>query len=132
MSSAESQNEGEAFSTDLMKVECREDVAVVTPTGNLGEFVISRVEEQAEAALKRFESSDTCRHIIIDFCNTDYFGSSALGFFVRLWKRVRQRGGRMALCNLSEHEIEVLKITRLNEFWTITDTLDDALTAVRN
>ena len=110
----------------LLNVECSDKIAVITPQGDMGEFVVSQIQEEAETALKKFQDSNQCQHVVIDFCNTDYFGSSALGMFIRLWKRVRERGGRMALCNLSEHEKEVLKITRLNEFWSIAETLDDA------
>lgn len=117
-------------SSRLLHFECVDDIVVVTPCGDLGEFVVTQIEKESQAAMQHFQESDTCRNIVIDFCNTDYFGSSALGLFVRLWKRVRQRGGRMAMCNLSEHEQEVLKITRLNEFWDICDTLEQAKAAV--
>jgi hypothetical protein len=30
--------------------------------------------------------------------------ATALAFFVRIWKRVRRRKGRMAFCNVSDHE----------------------------
>lgn len=116
---------------NIFAIDCSDDVIIVTPGGNLGEFVVSLVEQDAETTLTTFQEKHDCRHVIIDFCHTDYFGSSALGLFVRLWKRVRERGGRMALCNLSEHEIEVLKITRLNEFWPICKTLGEAKAIVQ-
>jgi len=120
----------EESTSEYLKVECANDVIVVTPSGDLGEFVVNSVGGEAERALKKFQEAHECRHVVIDFCNTDYFGSSALGLFVRLWKRARERGGRMALCNLSEHEIEVLKVVRLSEFWTTCDSLEDAKSVV--
>lgn len=116
--------------SDLLSIECRNGVIVVTPLSDLGEFAVNRVEKGAEQALTKFQETHDCRHVVVDFCRTDYFGSSALGLFVRLWKRVRQRQGRMAMCNLSKHESEVLKITRLDEFWAICDTLEEATASV--
>ncbi len=120
----------EESTSEYLKVECVNNVIVVTPSGDLGEFVVNTIGGDAERALKKFQETHECRHVVIDFCHTDYFGSSALGLFVRLWKRARERGGRMALCNLSEHEIEVLKVVRLNELWAICDSLEDAKSVV--
>jgi stage II sporulation protein AA (anti-sigma F factor antagonist) len=107
------------------------DAVIMTPDGDLGEFVVSQIAEEAESAIRKLTEDPDWQHVVIDFCKTDYFGSSALGLFLRLWKRVREHGGRMALCNLSDHEIELLKVTRLNEFWIVEDTPEAALAAVR-
>ena len=118
-------------SDDLLPTECRDDVLVMTPSGNLGEFVVGELESETQNVLNTFETSG-CNHLVIDFCNTDYFGSSALGMFVRIWKKVQQRKGTMALCNLTAHEVEVLKVTRLNEFWQIRESLPEALALTKD
>lgn len=116
---------------EILKIDHVDDVLVITPSGDLGEYIVTAIEADARAALQSFQKTNGCRHVVIDFCNTDYFGSSALGLFVRLWKCVRERGGNMAMCNLSVHEIEVLKVTRLNEFWQICESLPRAIAAVK-
>ncbi|MEQ9407411.1 MAG: STAS domain-containing protein [Fuerstiella sp.] len=121
---------GKTTASGLVTVECRGDVFLVTPKVDMGEFVVSQLGAETEEALQQFQQSEKARHIVIDLHHTDYVGSSALGLFLRLWKRVQERGGRMALCRLSDHEREVVKIMRLNEFWAICDSLDDALTTV--
>jgi len=60
----------------------------------------------------------------------DYYGSTALGFFLKLRQRVRRWNGRMALCNVSDHEKEILQITKLDHLWPISSSRIEALEAV--
>lgn len=110
----------------VLDVDVEQDVVIITPRGDLGEFVVSLMSDEAEEALEHCRGSGQPMNLILDLRRTDYFGSSALGFFVRLWKRVRESGGKMLLCNVSEHENELLRITRLSEFWTMCDSLESA------
>ncbi len=55
----------------------------------------------------------------------------ALGFFIKLWKRVRSVDGQFAFCEVSEHEREVLELTRLDSLWSICPTRAEALAVVR-
>ena len=67
----------------------------------------------------------------LDFHKTDYYGSTALGFFVKLWKRVREYIERMAFCGVSDHEREILKVTNLEGLWPICPLREEALKAVQ-
>lgn len=112
---------------DLFELECREDTLIITPTGDLSEFQFREMTEQAKQVFEQLESSQTIQNVVVDFQRTDYFGSTALGLFVQLWLKVCRRGGRMALCNLSEREREILQITHLDSMWPICDSLEQAL-----
>lgn len=117
--------------TNLFALDCRDGTVIVTPTDDLSEFQFRELTEQANHAFKELEKSDDNRNVVLDFRNTDYFGSTALGIFVQLWSRVCRRGGRLAFCNLSERERLILHITQLDTQWPLCDTLDDALEAVK-
>jgi anti-anti-sigma factor len=67
----------------------------------------------------------------MDFHKTDYYGSTALAFFLKLWKRVRNRNGRMAFCNISDHEREILTVTQLDRLWPIYLSREEATKAVK-
>jgi len=99
-----------------------------------GEAVATLVQAIEKAAGKVFESlkNDHAKHVIIDLFGTDYYGSTALGFFVKLWKRVRDHGGRMAFCNMSAHELEVLKVTKLDTLWPLCENFEAAIVAIRS
>ncbi len=94
--------------------------------GNLNEPEIS-VETQD---LLDFLNRSASANLVIDLAHGDYLGTSMLGAFVKLWKRVSQRGGRLALCNVSESVIQVLRVTKLQTVWPIYSSREQALAAV--
>ncbi len=114
----------------LFEVERQGDVAVVTPTADLREFDYQGIESAAEGLLD-LAAAPGVKGVVLDFHRTDYYGSTALGFFVRLWKRVSSHGGRLAFCNVSAHEREVLAVTRLDGLWPICASREEAVAAVR-
>jgi anti-anti-sigma factor len=116
--------------TGLFEVEREGDVVVVTPTADLREFEYQDIEAAAQGLLDLLGTAGA-KGVVLDFHRTDSYGSAALGFFLRLWKRVSGQGGRMAFCNVSEHEREVLAVTRLDGIWPICRSRGEALQAVR-
>lgn len=114
----------------VFDIEREGETLVVTPLMDLRELEYAHIEEAAAAVLDSV-SAGPARDVVLDFRGTDYYGSTALGFFVKLWKRVRGRGGNMAFCNLSAHEREILAVTGLDRLWPICGTRAEALAAVR-
>jgi anti-sigma B factor antagonist len=110
-------------------VEVAGDTLLVTPRADLRELGYQGIETGAKNILDLLERG-TIRNVVLDFHNTDYYGSTALGFFVKLWKRVRERNGRMAFCCLSDHEKEILAVTRLDGLWPICASREEAIRAV--
>jgi len=107
------------------------DTIILTPKHDLGELQFAEIESAASSVLEWIKLAQV-KNVIIDFHKTDYFGSTALGFFTKLWKRVKIATGHMALCNVSEHEREILRITNLDRLWPICNSRDKAIEAVRN
>src|SRR5262245_37084962 len=91
------------------------DCLIVTPTTDLGEAVFVPPPDGAAGILAAF-ADESVRHLVWDLRRTRMFGSTAVGFFVRVSQQVVARSGRVAFCNLTAHEKEVLRVTR-------TDTL---------
>jgi anti-anti-sigma factor len=106
------------------------DTLILSPTSNLSELELSYFDEEFRAVILRLEASGF-RNVVLDFQGTDYYGSTALGFFLKLWKRIRSVDGKMAFCNVSSHEQEVLRLTRLDTLWPICGTREDALQCLR-
>jgi anti-anti-sigma factor len=119
-----------ATTAAFFEVEHEEETLVVTPLADLREFNCGRLESGAREILELLDDSDA-RNVVLDSCRTDYYGSTALGFFVKLWMRVKKRGGRMAFCNVSKHEKNILRVTNLDQLWPVCATRPEALTAVR-
>lgn len=102
---------------------------VISPTGNLSEFAFDRIQADADQALQLLDG-DQIKNLVMDFKKTDYFASTALGVFVKFWKRVCEVNGKMAFCNLSDHEREILGVTKLDTLWSICPTRADAMQTV--
>ncbi len=102
---------------------------VVTPTKNLGELDFQEIEADMAAVVGQVARAPAAR-VVVDFHRTDYFGTTALGWFLRLWKSVRARNGGMAFCNVSPHEREILEVTKLDHLWPIYASREEALRAM--
>lgn len=114
----------------IFDIEQLDDEIIVTPKADLREFEFQQIELAAGDVLKLL-NSDRARNVIMDFHKTDYYGSTALAFFVSVWKKVRSHGGHMAFCGVSQHEKQILALTRLDTLWSVCDTREQALAAVR-
>jgi anti-anti-sigma factor len=105
----------------LFEVEQAGAVVIVIPQADLSEFAFQQLD-----MLDRVQASG----VIIDCHKSNYFGSTAMGFFMKLWLRVRRCGGRMAFCNMSDNEKEILHVTKADSLWTVCASRKEALAAV--
>jgi anti-anti-sigma factor len=119
-----------ALAGGIFEIEQQDDTIIVVPAVNLRELECQRIEEGARTILDRLNGTGV-KNVVLDFSRTDYDGSTALGFFVKLWKRGRGQNGRMAFCNVSAHEKEILQVTKLDHLWPICSSRIEALAAVR-
>ena len=97
-----------------------------SPLGNLNETTINE---------ETLELLDVINHsapagLVIDLQNGEYLGTAFLGAIVRLWKRVASRGGRLALCNISDQVFQILRVTQFHTVWPIYGSRDEALRAM--
>jgi anti-anti-sigma factor len=121
---------GRATAGGIFEIEQEGDTLIIVPVVDLRELDYERIEEGAATILDLLNNT-AIQNVVMDFHKTDYYGSTALGFFLKLWKRVRRRNGRMAFCNVSAYEKEILQIMRLDYLWPICSSRIEALEAVR-
>jgi len=103
---------------------------VLIPQSNPNEFDSGQLDAVANEVLTMLDQA-LGTSVVIDCHNTDFFSSSTLGFFMQLWLRVRIRNGRMAFCNLSGQEKEILHLTKADTLWSICPSRIDALEVLR-
>jgi len=115
--------------TATLLIEQIGETVVITPSQDLRELAFEQIEADAKYALQLLDGTHA-KNIVLDFCHTDYYGSTALSFFVKLWKRVCEINGDMAFCNLSAHEQEILGVTKLDTLWSICETREEAVSRV--
>jgi anti-sigma B factor antagonist len=116
-------------SANTFEIEQQGETAIVTPLTNLRELAYLQIEADMSDLLEHLTRTKV-KNVVIDFQETDYFGTTALGWFVKLWKHLKARNGLVAFCSISEHEREVLRITKLDSLWPIYSSKDEAVRAV--
>ncbi|MBS0265885.1 MAG: STAS domain-containing protein [Planctomycetes bacterium] len=108
------------------------NVLILSPAIDLGSLHEPEIIHETEDLLDIINHPDgEPIHMVVDLSHSEYFGTALLGAIVKLWKRVSQRGGRLAICNVSQNVLQVLHVTRLNAIWPIHNSRDEAIKAVR-
>ena len=70
--------------------------------------------------------------LVVDLDGIEFFSSSFIEALFRTWNRMKKRSGRFAICNLYPYCLEVLEITNLHSLWTICNTRQEAIDAVKS
>jgi anti-sigma B factor antagonist len=120
---------GDGGGKHLFGLELRGQTAIVRPVGNLRELDCLDIEAGEQEVLA-FLDRTRARGVVLDLGRMDYSGSTALGVFVRLSRRVISGNGRMAACNVSEHEKEIFRLTHLDRLWPVYPSIEEAFRAV--
>ena len=120
-----------ALTAGIFEIEQEDDTLIVVPVVDLREPDYQRIEAGAGEILELLNGIGI-KNIILDFGKTNYYGSTALGFCLMLWNRVKVRNGRMAFCNVLAHEKEIPQMTHLDHFWPICSSRIEALKAVKH
>ncbi len=69
--------------------------------------------------------------LLLDLADTIRFGAAFMNVLLRCSKRIKDRGGRFALCNVNSTLIAVLDVAHLSSLWPICSTRDEAMQAFR-
>lgn len=115
----------------VFQFELRADTVIVTPLVDLRELDYKRIDREARYLIDLIRA-EAIANVVIDFGHTDYYGSTAITLFVKLWKIVREREGTMVFCRVSRHEQQILQVSKLDGLWPICATRDEALRMIQN
>ncbi len=96
------------------EVRRRNDAAIIDLKGE--------INAGAEEALNRAYSQATAGsagNVLLNFAGVDYINSTGIALIVGLLAQARKAGRRLLTSGLSEHYVEIFKITRLADFMSI-------------
>lgn len=102
----------------LYPVEEWGDTLVLIPRGDAAGFNPATVNQEM-ATVTELAQSPGIRHLVIDLGDANYFGSVVLGGLVQLSQAVRNRGGRIAICNASQDMQDILRFMKLDTLWEV-------------
>ncbi|HCJ09698.1 MAG TPA: anti-sigma F factor antagonist [Clostridiales bacterium] len=83
------------------------DILVVRVSGELDLATAGEFRHRVDADLDRFGSRD----VVIDFSELGFLDSSGLGALLGRYKRVAERGGRVAVSGCAPHVRRVLELS---------------------
>jgi anti-sigma B factor antagonist len=112
----------ETRSLRYFRLEFRGGIAVVN-------FVDIQIGPDAREELYGLAEDDGHKRILLDFSNIWALTSCALGILTNLQRKVEGAGGRMKLCSLNPNLIQLMRMTKLEQFFDIHDSREDALRA---
>jgi anti-sigma B factor antagonist len=107
-----------------MSIDERPGVWVLTARGELDYADCAAFRSQVERIVSAMPAA-----CIVDLSGIDYLDSSGLGLLLSLYREYGGAGGKLVLV-ASDTVDGILEITRLDNVFTTTDTVDDALVSV--
>ena len=119
-------------SEDVFEYEVNGDILVVIPVRDFMSLRDSDLRDAYNETYRRLTTEDL-KHLVFDFAQLNYFGSTFVGIMIRLAKKTRDGGGVTVLCNLSDEIRSILKQLMLLEndhtasFWKRAQTREIAI-----
>ena len=98
-------------------------VACICKSGLSEEDNIEQLGQELSMLVDQFG----CRKLAVNFEIVTLITSAALGKFIALNRNLRRREGRLVLCGVKGMMQGVLEATKLNEYFTVTPTADEAV-----
>jgi anti-sigma B factor antagonist len=102
------------------------DTGLIDLKGEVTGFAENQLMDAYAAA-----SADGAKAIILNFSELEYLNSSGIGLLVTMLIRTQRQKQKLFACGLSEHYVEIFKLTRLDEAIGIFNTESESLAAAQ-
>jgi anti-sigma B factor antagonist len=104
--------------------QVRDGATIIGPEGDVD---LSR-SPVLRSSLRQAQNSKPKR-LVIDLSQVDYMDSSGVATLVEALQIARKNSTRMVLCGMKDRVRSIFEIARLDTVFTITPSVDEALTA---
>lgn len=108
----------------IKTVKVKNGIGIIALEGNLNVGVKDKFQEELHQKLP----SET-KKIVFDLSSLDFIDSACLGSLVGLIRELRAKGGDIYLADCQDEVRSIFQLTRLDKIFTITDTVDQAVSA---
>lgn len=108
-------------STPVFTIELEGGTLVLTPQRNISSLAEDEVQQQWDDLITQVTHDDV-KHVVFDFCNVSYFGSSMLEAMLSIWKKIALKEGSIAVCNLSGTGLEIMQLAKFDTIWQIAES----------
>jgi anti-anti-sigma factor len=114
----------------IFQFETCETTVIVTPQRDATELTFEELEGDISEVFDLLDDGKAT-NVVVDCHRIDHCCSTAIGFFVKIWQRVRRVEGKMAFCNMTPHMRSIILVSHLDKLWAMCDTRDDAMSQVQ-
>ena len=105
-----------------------QNIYVLAIEGDLASKNMNEIEQYLSPLLEE----DKIGGIVINFEKITFVDSSGVGLVLSVYKTLQARDSRLTLCQLSEDNLEIFEMTRLNDILPIYSTEEEALASFSN
>lgn len=113
----------------MVNVSRQQNVTVVEAEGNYPSLEVEKLEEMGRVLLGEATRADPPL-VVLDLAGTGFVGSTFIELMIRAMKRVRERGGAFALCQVQPFCLDILQTARLDQVFPRYSTRDEAIAAL--
>ncbi len=107
------------------EVRHKPGVAIIDLHGEINAFA----EDALNAAYAEAQGRNP-QAILLNFGGVEYINSTGIALIVSLLARARETGRRLLACGLSDHYVEIFRITRLTDYMDVFPDEASAMTTV--
>jgi anti-anti-sigma factor len=112
----------------FLAIERNDSSLVVALLRNVGCFSQDEFFPEWRAALEA-AADPTISTVVLSLQRLPYFGSMVLEMTLQLERRLRARGARLVLCQVSPFGREILRVSRFDRLLPVFKTVEEALAA---
>lgn len=103
----------------------------------VGTFCVPRLTEEQNveqlgqdlfALIEHFDK----KKVVLDLASVEYMTSSVIGKLITLHRKMHRREGCLVLCELQPEVREVMRLSRLIDYFKLADSVDQALSVVQS
>lgn len=102
-------------------------LAVINEKKILDEMVIQSISSELTSLV---DARGPSVRLILDFGRVEHLSSAALGMLITLNKTIMEREGMLLLAAISPQIVDVFRITRLDKFFRMHTTVEQARMAI--
>ena len=119
----------EEFHPTYIALREQDDLLIVTFTISYldDEENIEQLGHELFALVEQFG----CRKLIVSLADVEFVTSSVLGKLITLHRKLHRNQGKLAICGLREGVASVMRTSKLMDYFTVTETVDEAVQALQ-
>jgi anti-sigma B factor antagonist len=116
------------FKPDYLELETQGD-AVIARFNRARLSEDDNIEQLGQELLSLVDQYH-CRRLVVSLELVEFITSAAIGKLITLHRRLHRKDGRLVICHAEGAVADVLKTSRLNDYFTIASDTPQAVTLV--